>query len=60
MEWLIIIAVGMLCGVGANQIDRAIEESKAEKKSGYEIRDIKIKECPKINGIVVCQEMKSI
>lgn len=28
--------------------------NEAEKKSGYEMRDFKIKECPKINGIIVC------
>lgn len=59
MEWLIIIAVGLLCGVGSQQLNSAIEQSKIEKaekaRNEFVIRDIQIKPCPKINGIDQCK-----
>lgn len=55
MEWLIIIAVGLICGVGAGQINKAIDQQEAKKRDEFVIRDVKIKPCPKINGIDQCK-----
>lgn len=64
MEWLIIIGIGLLCGVGSRQINSAIEERKIEQaekaRNEFVIRDVQIKPCPKINGITVCGKVSDI